>query len=75
MSGGFVVSESSDIARGDQPPMLVVREEEFPAAWRPTEELISDMHLLLGQVLARLVPHFLAKRSSQRSCAPRSLSS
>ena len=61
MRGGFAVSQSSDMTGGDQPPMLVVREEEFPAAWRPIEELISDMHLLLGEVLARLVPHFLAE--------------
>ena len=61
MTGGFLVSESRDISRGDQPPMLVVREEEFPSAWHPTEKSISDMHLLLGQVLERLVPHFLAE--------------
>ena len=61
MSDGFAVSKSRDIGQGDQPPMLVVREEGFPAPWRPREEAVSDVHLVFGQVLERLVPHFLAE--------------
>ena len=71
MSAGFVVSKSTDIVRGDQPPMLVVREEEFPSPWRPTEEAISDVHLLFGQVLNRLVPHFLAEAVESEILSPK----
>ena len=62
IADGFVVSRSTDIVRGDQPPMLVVREDGFPAAWRPRDEVISDVHLVFGGVLNELVPHFFAER-------------
>ena len=62
IADGFVVSRSTDIVRGDQPPMLVVREDGFPTAWRPRDEVISDAHMVFGGVLNELVPHFFAER-------------
>lgn len=61
MPSGYAVSESTDITRGDQPPIVVVRAEEFPAAWHPSREKISNVHIVLGEVLRPLVAHLLAR--------------
>ena len=61
MPSGFTVSESVDIVRSEQPPTLVIRAEESPKAWRPSEEGLSDVHMLFGEVLGVLVPHLLAR--------------
>ena len=61
MPSGYAVSESTDITRGEQPPIVVIRAEEFPAAWCPNKDRISDMHIVLGEVLRPLVAHLLAR--------------
>ena len=61
MPRGFVVAESTDVTLSDQPPILVVCADQFPTPWRPTEHAISDVHLLLGEILRVLVAHFLAR--------------
>ena len=58
---GFSVVESTDVSRTDQPPMLVLCEADFPIPWRPNEHAMSDMHLLLAEVLRVLVRHLLAQ--------------
>ena len=61
MPKGFAVTESTDVARSDQPPILVVCGDQFPTPWRPNEHALSDMHLLLGELLRVLVTHLLAR--------------
>jgi hypothetical protein len=58
---GFAVAESTDVTRSDQPPILVLCGDDFPMPWRPDEHALSDMHMLLGEVLRVLVAHFLAQ--------------
>ena len=57
----FVVAESTDVTLSDQPPILVVCADQFPMPWRPTEHALSDVHLLLGEILRVLSAHFLAR--------------
>ena len=61
MPRGFVVAESTDVTLSDQPPILVVCADQFPLPWRPTEHALSDVHLLLGEILRVLFAHFLAR--------------
>ena len=61
MPRGFVVAESADVTLSDQPPILVVCADQFPTPWTPTEHALSDVHLLLGEILRVLVAHFLAR--------------
>lgn len=61
MASGYRVSESTDIGRSDQPPILVIRAEERPTAWRPSDGDLSDVHVLFGELLRALVHHFLAR--------------
>ena len=61
MPKGFVVAESTDVTRSDQPPIFVVCADQFPTPWRPNEHALSDVHLLLGELLRVLVAHLLAR--------------
>ena len=61
MPDGFAVSQSTDFVRSEQPPIVVVRGGEFPTAWRPREEELSDLHMLVGQLLRALIPHLLGR--------------
>ena len=61
MPNGFVVAESTDVTQSNQPPMFVVCMEQCPTPWRPNEHALSDVHLLLGEVLRILVGHLLAR--------------
>ena len=61
MPKGFVIAESKDVAQSDQPPILVVCADQFPTPWRPNEHALSDIHLLLGELLRVLVAHLLAR--------------
>ena len=61
MPKGFVVFESTDVTRNDQPPTFVVCADQFPTPWRPHEHALSDVHLLLGGLLRVMVAHLLAR--------------
>ena len=61
MPKGFAVAESTDVTRSDQPPIVVVCEDQFPTPWRPNEHALSDVHLLFGELLWVLVAHLLAR--------------
>lgn len=61
MPKGFAVAESTDVTRIDQPPILVVCAEDFPTQWKPNKHALSDVHLLLSEVLRVFVAHLLAK--------------
>ena len=61
MPEGFAVGESTDVTRFDQPPIVVICADDFAKPWRPIEHALSDVHLLLGEVLRALVGHLLAK--------------
>ena len=61
MPKGFAVAESTDVTRSDQPPILVVCTDQFPTPWRPNEHALSDVHLLLSELLRVLVAHLLAR--------------
>ena len=61
MSKGFAVFESTDLTQNDQPPTFVVCADQFPTPWRPHEHALSDVHLLLSELLRVLVAHLLAR--------------
>ena len=61
MSKGFAITESKDVTRSNQPPIMVICTDQFPAPWRPNEHALSDIHLLLSQLLRVLVAHLLAR--------------
>jgi tetratricopeptide (TPR) repeat protein len=61
MPKGYAVTESTDVTRSDQPPIFVVCAADFPISWQPNKHALSDMHLLLGEVLRALVVHLLAR--------------
>lgn len=61
MPKGFAVAESTDVTRSDQPPIMVLCGGDFPMPWRPNEHALSDVHLLLGELLRVLVAHLLAQ--------------
>ena len=61
MPKGFVIAESTDVTRSDQPSILVICADQFPTPWRPNEHALSDVHLLLGDLLWVLVAHLLAR--------------
>ena len=61
MPKGFMVFESTDVTRNDQPPTFVVCADQFPTPWRPHEHALSDVHLLLGELLRVLAAHLLAR--------------
>lgn len=61
MPEGFAVAESTDVTHGEQPPIVVICADEFPTPWRPHEHALSDLHLLLGELLRILVGHLLAE--------------
>jgi hypothetical protein len=61
MPKGFAIAESTDVTRSDQPPILVLCGGDFPKPWRPNEHALSDVHLLLGELLRVLVAHLLAQ--------------
>ena len=45
---GYAVTESTDVTSEEQPPIVVIRAEEFPSAWRPGEGGLSDVHMVIG---------------------------
>ncbi len=61
MPNGFAIAESTDISRSDQPPILVICADQFPMPWRPNEHALSDVHLLLSELLRVLCAHLLAR--------------
>ncbi len=61
MPKGFAIAESTDVTRSDQPPILVLCGSDFPKPWRPNEHALSDVHLLLGELLRVLVAYLLAQ--------------
>ncbi|MEQ1909177.1 MAG: hypothetical protein ABMA15_10165 [Vicinamibacterales bacterium] len=61
MPNGFAVVESSDVTRTEQPPVYVLCADDFPLPWRPSEHALSDVHMLLGELLRVLVSHLLAQ--------------
>ena len=74
MPKGFVIAESIDVTRSDQSPILVVCADEFPTPWRPNEHALSDVHLLLGELLRVLVAHLLARAVEPEVLLPKIVS-
>ena len=67
----YAVSESTDVTSAEQPPILVIRAEEFPTAWRPGEDGLSEVHVLLGELLRALVPHLLGRAVERDVLVPK----
>ena len=61
MPRGFAVFESTDLTQNDQPPTFVVCADQFPTPWRPHEHALSDVHLLLSELLRVIAAHLLAR--------------
>jgi hypothetical protein len=61
LPNGFAVAKSTDVTRSDQPPILLLCGDDFPMPWRPNDHALSDMHMLLGELLRVLVAHLLAQ--------------
>lgn len=59
MSKGFVVAEVAGGPDSDQASILIACAEDFPARWLPTEHALSDIHLLLGELLIALLEQLL----------------
>jgi hypothetical protein len=60
---GFAIAGSTDVTRSDQPPIMVICGRDFPRPWRPNERVLSDVHLLLGELLRVLAAHLLLAQS------------
>ncbi len=59
---GFGILESGDVSGEGPLPIVVVCEDEFPSPWKPDEDVLSDIHMLLAGLLEALVSHLLARR-------------
>lgn len=57
----FTVSQSTDVTRSDQPPIIVICEDDFGQPWRPNHQRLCDVHLLFAQLLTVLASHLLAR--------------
>jgi tetratricopeptide (TPR) repeat protein len=62
LPSGFTVSQSTDVTKGDQPPIVVICEDTFGEPWRPNRQRLSDSHLLFAHLLTTLASHLLAKQ-------------
>lgn len=71
MKHGFVVTRSTDVTRSDQPPILAVCSEDFPAPWRPNVHALSDVHLIFGEIIRSLVDHLLSKSVEREVLFPK----
>lgn len=71
MEPGFVVTNSTDVTRGDQPPTMVICSDEFGPPWKPTRERLSPLHLLLADLLRTLTHHFLASEVESEVLHPK----
>lgn len=60
-SGGFAVTQSTDLSRSDQPPTVVICADDFGRPWRPDQERVSDFHTLFAELLRSLTYHLLAE--------------
>ena len=68
MPKGVRRRESTDVTRSDQPPIVVICEDQFPTPWRPNEHALSDVHLLFGELLRFWSPTSSHEPLSQRCC-------
>ena len=71
MPSGFIVTESVDVTQGDQPPIWVICDGEFPRPWCPHERPLSGFHLLLAELLRVLVGHLLARAVEHEVLLPK----
>ncbi len=56
---GFLVAESAGGPDSNQASILVACAEDFPVPWLPAEHALSDVHLLLGELLLALLGQVL----------------
>jgi hypothetical protein len=61
MPNRFSIGESTDLARSDQPPIVLICADEFGKPWRPEEHAFSDAIMLLAELLRALAGHLLGK--------------
>jgi len=71
MPSGFSVTRSTDVARHDQPPIFVICDSSFGKPWHPSEHRLSDMHLLLAELLCPLSSHLLAREVEEEVLFPK----
>ena len=57
----YIVSQSADVTSGQQPPIVVICGEAFAQRWLPGDAFYSGVHLMFGQLLARVAAHWLAR--------------
>ena len=71
MESGFVVTHSTNVTHGEQPPTLVVCADDFGRPWQPTQERLSDLQLLFAELLRALTGHFLASEVEDEVLRPK----
>ena len=71
LGGTFVVSESTDLRRPEQPPILVICRQDCGASWSPGLVPFSDVHLIFGQVLEVMTMHLFAREVERASVRPK----
>lgn len=70
----FTVSQSSDVTRGNQPPIVVICGDAFGERWHPNVMGISKMHILFGQILGSVTAHLLAREVEMEVVRPKIVS-
>jgi tetratricopeptide (TPR) repeat protein len=74
MPKGFAVAESTDVTLNDQPPILAICAGDFPKPWQPNTYALSDIHLLLAELLRVLVAHLVGKSIEHEVLFPKIIS-
>lgn len=70
----FAVSESTDVTRVGQEPMVVILRRDFGSRWRPRHENISDVHFLLVRLIEVMTEHLLARQVERDVLRPKLVS-
>jgi hypothetical protein len=71
MPNHFVIAESTDFSRSDQPPILVVCSDDFRTSWQPHEHEFSDIHFAFSEILRVLVAHLLGQSVEPEVLSPK----
>ena len=71
---GFAVTSSTDLARDDQPPIIVIFEDSFGEPWNPSKRRVSDIHLLLAEILRGMAYHLLSEAIEPEVLYPKIMS-
>jgi hypothetical protein len=69
-----VVSESTDVTRCDQPPIIAICRDDFGERWSPLKKRVSDAHVLFGRIVEVMVSHLFARAVEREALHPKLLS-